>query len=79
MPLLTFCCGFFVFGCKNSFLVDPSFSVDGCSAVVCDFGVYVREGEFEFFCSTILSRIEGLLLVWMLAAAFLSVCWLLSP
>ena len=62
MPLLTVCCDFFVFGYKNSFLVDPAFSVDGCSAVVCDFGVYVREGEFKFFCS----RIEGLLLIHVL-------------
>ena len=55
------------------------FFFDGRSAVVCDFGVFMREGEFKFSCSTILSKIEVLLLVWMIAAAFLSVCWLLSP
>ena len=55
------------------------FFVDGCSAVSCDFGVFVRGGELKFFYSTILSRIEGLLLVWMLSASFVSVYWPLSP
>ena len=30
------------------------FFVDGCSAVSCDFGVFMREGECKFFYSDIL-------------------------
>ena len=45
---------------------------DGCSAVSCDFGVFLREDEFELksFYFIIFSRIEGLLLVWVLAVSF---------
>ena len=44
---------FFVFGCRKSFLVFPSLFVNGCSAVSCDFGVFMREDELESFYSTI--------------------------
>ena len=33
---------FFVFGCRISFLVGCSVFVDGCSAVSCDFVVFMR-------------------------------------
>ena len=43
-PLLQSCCGCFsVFGSRISFL-----SVDGYSAVSCDFGVFIIEGELRF-------------------------------
>ena len=31
------------------------FFVDGCSAVVCDFGIFIRRGEFTSFCFSNLS------------------------
>ena len=31
------------------------FFVDGCSAVVCDFGLFIRRGEFTSFCFSNLS------------------------
>ena len=53
--LLPSCCGFFVFGCRVSFLVGSSiFFVNRCSVVSCDFGVLVRRGELTSFYSTIL-------------------------
>ena len=56
VPLLLSCCGFFlVFGCRISCLVGSSLFVDGCSAVSCDFGVFVRGGELKSFYSAILS------------------------
>ena len=64
---------------KYLFWYVPVFLVDGCSAGSCDFDVFVRGGELKSFYSVIFSVIEGLLLVWMLAASFLSVCWPLSP
>ena len=39
----------------------------------------MRGGELKSFYCTVFSRIEWLLLVWMFAFSFLSVCWLLSP
>ena len=72
-------CGFFfVFECKISFLVSSSLFSNSCSAVSCDFGVFVRGGELKSY-STLFSGIKRLLLIWMLAASFLSVCWQLSP
>ena len=55
-PLLPSHCGFFfLFGCRVSFLVGSSvFLVDGCSAVSCDFGVFVRMRELPSFYSAIL-------------------------
>ena len=49
-PFLPSCCGFFVFGCRLSFWKGSSLFVDGCSAVGCDFGVFVRGGELKSFC-----------------------------
>lgn len=43
-----------------------------------DFGVFARVGELKAFYSALFSGIEWWLLVWMLAASLLSVCWLLS-
>ena len=56
VPLVPSPCGFFfVFGCRVSFHSFQSVFVDGCSAVSCDFGVYVRRGELTSFYSAILS------------------------
>ena len=71
--LLPSCCGFFVSEFEVSFLVSSSLFVNGCSAISCDFDVFMRGGELKSFYSTILSGIKGLLLVWMLASNF-SVC-----
>ena len=74
VPLLPSCCGFvFVFGCRLSSLVDLSLFFDGHSTVSCDLGVFIRGDKLKFLYSAILSGIEGLLLVWMLAASFLRV------
>ena len=56
-PLLPSHYGFvFVFGCRISFLVGSSlFLLMVCSAVSCDFGVFVRGGELKSFYSAILS------------------------
>ena len=58
VPLLPSHCGFsFVFVYRVSFSVGSSiFFVDGCSAVICDFGVSVRRGELTSLYSAILSR-----------------------
>ena len=50
------------------------FFIDGCSAISCDFAVFLRGVELKSFYSTVFSRIEGLLVVCMLAVYFLSVC-----
>ena len=57
----------------------PIFLVIGCSAVSCDFGVFVRGGELKSFYSAIFPRTKGLLLVWALAGSFPSMCRPLSP
>ena len=49
-PFLPSCCGVFVFGCRLSFWKGSSLFVDGCSAVGCDFAVFVRGGELKSFC-----------------------------
>ena len=54
------------------------FFIEGCS-VSCDFGVFPRGTELKSFYSAFFPGIEGLLLVWMLAASFFSMCWPLSP
>ena len=73
-PLLPFHCGFlFIFW--KSFLVGSNL----CSVMSCDFGVLLRGGELKLSYCTILSGVKGLLLVWILAASFLGVCWLLLP
>ena len=37
-----------VFGCRTSFLVGSSLSIDGCSESSCDFVVLMRRSEFKF-------------------------------
>ena len=75
--ILPFCCGLvFVFGCKILFGRFQSFFVNSCSTVSCDFGVFARGGDLQSFYPAIFSGVEGLLLVWMFAAFFLTVCWL---
>ena len=37
----------YVFGCRISSFVGPNLFIDGCSAVSCDFGVLVGEGELK--------------------------------
>ena len=59
-PLLLSHCGFFIFGCRLSFLVGLSLFVDGYSAVSCDFGVFMRGGELKSFYSAILSPTRGI-------------------
>ena len=47
VPLLQFCCGFFIFGYRVSFLIGSSLLFllfNGCSAVSCYFGVSLRRG-----------------------------------
>ena len=47
---------FFVLGCRVSFFWQvPVFFVDGCSAVSCEFSVFMIEGELKPFYSAILS------------------------
>ena len=57
VPLLPSFCGFFfVFGGRISFFDrHQHFSDDGCSAVSCDSGVFVRKSELMSFYSIILS------------------------
>ena len=65
---------------KISFLVGSSlFFVDDCTAVSCDFSVFVRGGELKSFYPVIFSRTKELLLVWMFAAFSLIMCRPLSP
>ena len=56
-PLLRSHCGFFfVFQCRISFFGRfQHFLVNGCSAVSCDFGVFIKSSELTSFSSTILS------------------------
>ena len=54
VPLLPSCSGFFVFGCRISFLVGSRhFFTDGCSAVRCDFGIFMGGGELKVFYAAI--------------------------
>ena len=49
VPLLPSFHGFFcVFGCKLSFLVGWVFLTDGCSAISCEFGVFVKGYVLKF-------------------------------
>ena len=66
---------FFVFGCRISFLVGSSLFVDGCSAVSCDFGVFVRGGQmltvliFIHYTNILLLRLPRRVQVWVLVLA----------
>ena len=64
---------------KYLFWLVPVIFIDGYSAVSFDFGVFMSGDELRSFYSTLFSRIEGLLLVWLFAAFFLSMWWLLFP
>ena len=56
VPLLRSHCGFlFAFGCRISFLVCSILFVNGCLAVSCDLGIFMRGDVLKFFYSTILS------------------------
>ena len=64
---------------KYLFWLVPVIFIDVYSAVSFDFGVFMSGDELRSFYSTLFSRIEGLLLVWLFAAFFLSMWWLLLP
>ena len=79
-PLLSSCV---VLECKISFLVG---SILYCQWLFnswvwlgFDFDFFLRRGELRSFCSTILSEVKGLLLVWILAVSLLSMSWPLFP
>lgn len=46
---------FLSFGCRISSLVVSVFLLHGCSAVICDFGIFMREAELKASYFTILS------------------------
>lgn len=58
--------------CKiNIFWYVPFFFAGDCSAISCDFDVFVRGGEIKFFYSTILSPISSAPILWKILTSLI--------